>query len=66
MVIEDDGMGFDVARQTSRGAFGLTAMRDRIQSLGGRLHIESRARRSHRGKTGTRIEIDLPVAPGEP
>ncbi len=66
MVIEDDGMGFDVARQTSRGAFGLAAMRDRIQSLGGRLHIESRARRSHRGKTGTRIEIDLPVAPGEP
>ncbi len=65
MVIEDDGVGFDVVRQTSQGAFGLTAMRDRIQSLGGRLHIESRATRSQGGKTGTRIEIDLPVAPGE-
>ncbi len=65
MVIEDDGIGFDVVRQTSQGAFGLTAMRDRIQSLGGRLHIESRTTRSHGGKTGTRIEIDLPVPAGE-
>jgi signal transduction histidine kinase len=65
MVIEDDGIGFDVARQTSRGAFGLTAMRDRIQSLGGRLHIESKTARARGGRGGTRIEIDLPVRPSE-
>jgi signal transduction histidine kinase len=61
MVIEDDGVGFDPARLTTDTAFGVTAMRDRIQALGGRLHIESRTSRSGSGKRGTRIEIDLPV-----
>ncbi len=63
LVIEDDGVGFDVKRQISRGAFGLTAMRDRIESLGGRLHIESRGADRGAGKNGTRIEIDLPIGP---
>lgn len=63
LVIEDDGVGFDVKRQVSRGAFGLTAMRERIQSLGGRLHIESRGAGPGAGKSGTRIEVDLPIGP---
>ncbi|MGE0453615.1 MAG: sensor histidine kinase [Vicinamibacteria bacterium] len=62
MVIEDDGVGFDVGRQSARAAYGLTAMRDRIESLGGRLHIESRGAGAG-GRSGTRIEVDLPIEP---
>jgi signal transduction histidine kinase len=60
LVIEDDGVGFDVKRHATQGAFGLTAMRDRVQSLGGRLHVESRTAAGG-AKSGTRIEIDLPL-----
>jgi signal transduction histidine kinase len=63
MIIEDDGVGFD-AVQLPPG-FGLTAMRDRLQSLGGRLHVESRTPRGLGGRCGgTRIEIDLPLQAG--
>jgi signal transduction histidine kinase len=62
MVIEDDGIGFDVPAEARHGGFGLTAMRDRILALGGRLHIESRLA-SGGGRKGTRIEIDLPASP---
>ena len=48
---------FDAARQPPAGAFGLAAMRGRIEGLGGRLHVESRPARP----SGTRIEIDLPL-----
>ena len=65
MVIEDDGVGFDVRSLLPERAFGLTAMRDRIQSLGGRVHIESRRARSHGRRSGTRIEIDLPLRSGQ-
>jgi signal transduction histidine kinase len=64
MILEDDGAGFDPQRQSVHGGFGLTAMRDRIQSLGGRLHVESRTARSRGGAPGTRIEIDLPLRGG--
>jgi signal transduction histidine kinase len=57
MIVEDDGVGFDVSGHPPQGAFGLTAMRDRIESLGGRIHVESRPAR----RIGTRIEIDLPL-----
>jgi signal transduction histidine kinase len=57
MIIEDNGVGFSASRNPPQGAFGLAAMRDRIESLGGRLHVESRPAR----RTGTRIEIDLPL-----
>jgi signal transduction histidine kinase len=60
LIIEDDGVGFDQTRPSGRG-FGLTAMRDRVQSLGGRLHVQSRSAPAAGGGTGTRIEIDLPV-----
>jgi signal transduction histidine kinase len=61
MIIEDDGIGFDVARKTAGPAFGLTAMRERIESLGGRIHMESRPSRAGARRTGTRIEVDLPL-----
>jgi signal transduction histidine kinase len=37
--VEDDGPGFDV--RTADGGMGLTAMRDRIGAVGGRLEIDS-------------------------
>jgi signal transduction histidine kinase len=65
MILEDDGTGFDPLHLSAHGRFGLTAMRDRIQSLGGRLHVESKTSRSRGSGTGTRIEIDLPLRTGE-
>jgi len=62
MVIEDDGVGFEL---TSRAleSFGIRAMRDRVESLGGRFHLESPPASRGRSK-GTRIEVDLPVKAG--
>jgi signal transduction histidine kinase len=59
MIVEDDGVGFDIAANRSQ-RFGLTAMRDRIEAIGGRLHVESKSA-SQGGRSGTRIEVDLPV-----
>ena len=59
MIVEDDGVGFNV--QKTGDHFGLTAMRERISGLGGHLHIESRTARAGKTRTGTRIEVDLPV-----
>jgi signal transduction histidine kinase len=64
MTIEDDGVGFDPARLTGDRAYGLAAMRDRIESLGGRIHVGSRAARPGAARSGTRIEIDLPLGEG--
>jgi len=61
MVIEDDGVGFDTSARRSRRSFGLTAMRERVAVLGGRIHIESRRAGAPGGKHGTRIEVDLPI-----
>jgi signal transduction histidine kinase len=64
MVIDDDGVGFDTQRSLGPRSFGLTAMRDRVEALGGRIHIRSkRAGPSSKGH-GTRIEIDLPLPGG--
>lgn len=61
MVIEDDGIGFNLGAAQQRGSFGLTTMRERVEVLGGRIHWQSRhATLSSRGH-GTRIEIDLPL-----
>jgi signal transduction histidine kinase len=64
MTIEDDGVGFDRARLSGERAYGLAAMRERIEGLGGRLHVESRLARPGVARPGTRIEIDLPLQPG--
>jgi len=62
MVVEDDGVGFDTARGPGRQSFGLTAMRERVQVLGGRIHVESKRAGGSQKKHGTRIEVDLPLA----
>ncbi len=59
LAIVDDGSGFDVAtvlRQPPKidAGFGLVGMRERVESLGGRLRIASTP------GGGTRIEVSLP------
>ena len=63
MIVEDDGVGFDVSHL--RQAFGLEAMRERIEALGGRFHVESHPTAKSRKRHGTRIEVDLPLAEPE-
>ena len=63
MVIEDDGVGFDTAARLPR-SFGLTAMRERVEVLGGRIHIQSKATGASGKSKGTRIEVDLPLPGG--
>jgi signal transduction histidine kinase len=61
MSIEDDGAGFSVGDILPQRAFGIMAMQERVKSLGGRFHIESRPRKVDPKRHGTRIEIDLPL-----
>lgn len=58
--IEDDGQGFESAlfeRGAGRG-FGVRIMRERIEQLGGRFHIESSPGR------GTKVQVYLPIVGG--
>jgi signal transduction histidine kinase len=57
VTIEDDGRGFDPAEATRPGrvAFGLQTMRERAESTGGSLDIESEHGR------GTRVIVRLPL-----
>jgi len=61
MTIEDDGIGFDVTGAKARQRFGLTAIRERIAVLGGKVHIQSWPASPMGGRRGTRIEVDLPL-----
>ena len=57
VVIEDDGLGFDVERVEQPGrrrGLGLLGIRERASQLGGKVKVES----SPAG--GTRIEVELP------
>lgn len=63
MVVEDNGVGFDPLSLSGR-SFGLTAMRERVEVLGGRLQVESTTASSHSRKTGTRISVELPLPEG--
>jgi signal transduction histidine kinase len=51
--VDDDGAGFDVAAVPASG--GLTNMRDRANSVGGDVSVES-------GPGGTRVSITIPLA----
>lgn len=55
-VVEDDGVGFEVARRP--GGVGLTSMRERIERLGGSVGISS-----HTGR-GVFVEFLLPTKSG--
>jgi len=56
MTIRDDGRGFDLNARTdsSRKSFGLSSMRERVESLGGELIIDSQP------GTGTRVIVAIP------
>lgn len=64
LVIQDDGLGFDAHGKPRNGSFGLTAMRERVAILGGRIHIQSMPAGSLSKMRGTRIEVDLPLFGG--
>lgn len=64
MTIEDDGVGFDTTAVRAKQRFGLTAMRERIAVLGGKVHVQSWPASPLGGRRGTRIEVDLPLGGG--
>jgi signal transduction histidine kinase len=53
IVVRDEGQGFDPEARS--GGFGLTGMRERVDSLGGSLVVESAP------NAGTRVSVRLPV-----
>jgi two-component system sensor histidine kinase UhpB len=55
LIVEDDGRGFEVSSNSTRG-LGLAGMRERAHALHGTLKIESVP------GTGTRLTITLPIA----
>jgi two-component system NarL family sensor kinase len=54
LVVEDDGIGFDVA-QTAAGGYGLIGLSERAHLLGGRLEVKSTP------GAGTRLEVEVPL-----
>src|SRR5215471_9218951 len=63
MRVDDDGKGFDVGRTMSSGteSYGLRAMRDRIELLGGSITFASHPAGKKGGCAGTSIEVVLPL-----
>jgi signal transduction histidine kinase len=57
VTLTDDGHGFDSNSPQLRWSHGLMGMRQRVDSLGGRLDIESRV------GAGTRLRVEIPVSP---
>lgn len=66
MTIEDDGVGFDYQSTLPVRRFGLTAMRERIEVLGGKVHVQSWRIGATGMRHGTRIEVDIPLHGSEP
>lgn len=54
--IQDDGVGLNGADSVWQGGFGLTAMRERVEQLGGSLLVESE------DNEGTTVVVSIPVA----
>lgn len=54
LTIANNGPGFDVAAMEGKG-LGLRSMRERIETLGGRLIVDSAS------ATGTRVTARLPI-----
>lgn len=65
--IEDDGKGFNAERKlrAPSQSFGLRAMQDRIELLGGKIHFESQPVRRSGARRGATIEIHLPLGGSE-
>jgi signal transduction histidine kinase len=60
LLVSDDGQGFSPAEAPRTGHFGLLDMRERAQSLGCCLSVESKP------GSGTRISVEVPVLPQPP
>ena len=67
MRIEDDGRGFNVTRKMGvpRKSYGLRAMRERVELLGGAIHFVSSPARLRAECRGTKIEALLPLQDSE-
>jgi two-component system NarL family sensor kinase len=67
MRIEDDGRGFHVERKLGvpSQSYGLRAMRERIELLGGAIDFSSRPARLRAECRGTTIEAHLPLQDNE-
>jgi signal transduction histidine kinase len=59
LTVRDDGEGFAAAQPSPTGHFGLLDMRERAQSMGSPLKVESEP--GH----GTRIAVEVPLHPSE-
>ncbi|MDO8834403.1 MAG: PAS domain S-box protein [Vicinamibacterales bacterium] len=55
LVVSDNGVGFDTETPTSAGCWGLVTMRERAESIGGRLEVVSAPGQ------GTRVEVAVPA-----
>ena len=67
MEIQDDGKGFNLEgrMRTIARSYGLRAMRDRIELLGGKIQFTSRQARSGVRRRGTTVRCSLPVMKSE-
>lgn len=67
MKIEDDGKGFNVESKLRSVAqsYGLRAMRDRVELLGGKIQITSQPAQPGVERRGTTIRCDLPLQKSE-
>ena len=59
LTVSDDGRGFGVGQPSPTGHFGLLDMRERAQSMGSHLRVESQPGQ------GTRVAIEVPLHPAE-
>ncbi len=59
LTVSDDGEGFAAGQSSPAGHFGLLDMRERAQSMGSHLRVESEPGR------GTRIAVEVPLHPLE-
>jgi two-component system sensor histidine kinase UhpB len=62
MTIEDNGVGFVTTKRHAKQMFGLTAMQERIEALGGQFRLVSRQASLKDRRSGTRIDVDLPMS----
>jgi len=60
LVVEDDGAGFETGTVLAGDHFGLLGMRERAESLGGNLTVESTP------GSGTTIVVEVPHAGPHP
>jgi two-component system sensor histidine kinase UhpB len=55
LAVEDDGIGFGAPAPAAAFTYGLVGMRERVEALGGRLHLENRP------GSGARVVAELPL-----